>query len=171
MREDLEIGRVVLSCLFMGMAFGFIGAVPVLWIPNMCCLIVVAGGAISALAAGWGKKSMEIADGVIIGFLFGLLFSFFNEIAFHLLSGVFSAIGLGLVQAPDQATDLVSSFFRGFFYLILNILRSVVFGGVGGLLYVMALRMVHGKPSVEVASPQKRAGPAQNLSKQPRLRN
>jgi|GEM_PF-5517187 len=156
MREDLEISRVILSCLFFGIVVGFIGAVPILWIPNICCLWVLAGGFATTFAVGYGKSRMEVADGAIIGTLFGVSHIVFGEIAYYLVSGLVGALGMGVDPGPAAEGELISGLIVAVLYLGLDAARSIVFGAAGGVLYVTLKKTVKEPQKQEL--PAKRPG-------------
>ena len=136
MRKDIELGRVALSCLFFGMVFGLIGAVPIIWAPNICFIEVFLAGALASFASGWGKRPMEPGDGIIIGALLGLSYSIFNEISYHLFSDLFFSAGLILERPVNASGGFLFFILAEAFYFLFNLAGSVFFGALGGLSYV-----------------------------------
>ena len=151
MRDDLDMRKVVVTCMTFGLFIGLIGSVPGIWIPNLCCLWIIAGGFLSAMICGWDKHRLELADSTLIGMIFGLSYSLFNEVGYHLVNGVFALFGFGLVA---EKTELAVAIFLAFGYFFFNIILSTFFGAVGGLIYA-SIFFHGGDPKPDVAPQRK----------------
>ena len=145
MRDDLDLKKVVVTCMTFGLLIGLIGSIPGLWIPNLCCLWIIAGGFFSAMICGWDKHRLELADSAIIGFIFGLSYALFNEVSYHIVNGLFSILGFGITAAKVEIT---TSLFSAISYFFFNVVLSLFFGAVGGLIYA-SLFFSGGAPQTE----------------------
>ncbi len=132
MRGELEFRSVIVSSLFFAFFIGFISAIPYVSIPNVCCLWIIAGGFVSAFFAGRGKKTLETADGAIIGAIFGLAYAFFNEPAHYIIIAFLKVFGF---SSESVGRGVFSDIFWAVVFFAVNVARSVVFGALGGLLY------------------------------------
>jgi len=132
-----EIRNMLTAAVMVGAVAGVIGAVPLLDLCNVCCLWIIAGGFAASYIYGRGK-TIEPADGAIIGVLFGLVYGIVVTVMGLLVTtslkmltagagGLFSEqIDFFGVQIGEPLRTLMLAFF--------NILLGMVFGAFGGAL-------------------------------------
>jgi hypothetical protein len=142
MAEEVDFKRMIAYCVIVGALVGLVGALPILRLPNICCLWIIAGGFATTYFATREVKSLEMVDGAIIGAVFGIVYALVDHLAFSLINALFDVLGLGLAVrgvAAGGLGSLLNITLRGTLWwgllLILNVIEGVVFGAVGGLLY------------------------------------
>jgi len=141
MRDEMDFRRALMYCLVFGVLVGLIGAVPLLRLPNLCCLWIVAGGFATTYLATRQMRSIEAVDGVIIGAIFGLVYGIVDGLGVFAINAFFNIIGLGLAVRGVKEGGFASLFdihlagVAWFLMLfILNVMVGVIFGAVGGLI-------------------------------------
>jgi hypothetical protein len=143
MKDDIDFTKVLLSCGAVGLAIAIVGAIPLLRLPNVCCLWIIVGGYAAAYFSSKSTNSPELMDGAVFGGIFGIIYgitvnvtTFMVNIPLNLMGvgssargtlgeGILNRLGvhLGLVMLGDIAV------------IIVNIILGIVFGAVGGMLY------------------------------------
>ena len=154
MGRDLDIERIVFFCAALGLVVGVVAAVPILMVPNLCCVWIMAGGFIAAFLSTHRMKSPEVVDGAIVGAVFGFFYGFINGISIQIVKTVLNLFGIGLA-ARGQTVGGVSSIMNfhiggilwGLLLFVLNIALGVLFGAAGGLLCTAILRQIEGSHS------------------------
>ncbi len=146
MKGELEPRKVILTCLLLGFIVGVIGAIPIIWIPNLCCLWIIAGGFMSAYVLGRSDKNIELADGFIIGAIFGVSYAVFNEVAYHIVKAFLGIAGIGMALQPQTTLHLARGAILTIVFFVLNILVSFFTAGVGGLIYSVFVKGDKGRP-------------------------
>jgi hypothetical protein len=132
----LQPRKTILTCIFFGLIVGAISAVPILWIPNLCCLWIVFGGFISAYACDRGSKQMDVGDGFIIGALFGISYAVFNEFFYHIINAVLRTLGFAVASSSMTVSGFIMDVVRIVFLLVFNLVLSFFIAGSGGAAYV-----------------------------------
>jgi hypothetical protein len=113
------------------------GAIPGVWLPNICCFWVIGGGIVSAHISAIGKKTMESADGMIIGSLFGVFYTIFNEALYFVKATAEYALGIGLPPLYTASSSVLGYLLRELIVLLSNLGLSVFVGAAGGLIYTV----------------------------------
>jgi len=144
MQAEVDLRRILLSCATVGLVVGIIGAIPVVRLPNLCCLWVIAGGFTCAYLSLRNTKGVETVDGAIIGAIFGFMYGILNQAVLFLINTLFTLLGLGLdvrgvaFGGLSGVLDLhIGGVLWGLLLIILTTLESVLFGAVGGALYAV----------------------------------
>jgi len=147
MKGDMDFPQAVKYAALVGLVVGLIGSLPLLRLPNICCLWIILGGFATAYLSGRYARSVEYADCAIVGGVFGVVFGIVVNVATFIVNiplnvfgvgslargitgqGILSRVGihLGLIMIGDIAV------------VVLNIVLGVLFGAVGGLIYAAAV--------------------------------
>jgi hypothetical protein len=144
MRGDVDYNRMIMYCALFGAVVGVIGSIPILRLPNLCCLWIVLGGFGAAYAVGRDARDMEAMDGVIVGGLFGLVYGVIVNVVTFLVNIPLNLLGFGNLARGTPGggvlADLgikvgLAGFLGGLAVVALNIVEGVVFGAVGGVIY------------------------------------
>ena len=142
MAEEVDFRRMVVYCVIVGAAVGLLGAIPILRLPNICCLWIIAGGFAAAYLTTRDVKSVEMVDGAIIGAVFGIVYAIVDQVIFSIINALLDVLGLGLASrgvAVGGLASLTNITLRSILWwgllLILNIIEGIIFGAVGGLIY------------------------------------
>ncbi|MBU0762599.1 MAG: hypothetical protein KKD39_06195 [Candidatus Altiarchaeota archaeon] len=138
MKAEIEPRKAILNAALMGFIFGIVGAIPILWIPNICCLWILAGGFLSVYLVGKSKKSIELADGFIIGAIFGISYTVFNEVAYYIIVAIMAVFSIGPSNIPNTTGGLAKGIVKMLFLALVNLVVSFFAGGFGGLAYVVS---------------------------------
>ncbi|MFH1054525.1 MAG: hypothetical protein V1744_00355 [Candidatus Altiarchaeota archaeon] len=142
MGYEMDFKRVAVYCALIGLFVGVVAAIPIVRLPNVCCLWIIVGGFAAAYVSGRNMKIFELADGAIVGAVFGLLYGITDTIAILVVNMVFDLFGLGLAVRGVNVggvAALLNIQLKGVVWTLLSFVittvEGVIFGAVGGVLY------------------------------------
>lgn len=137
----MEIKSMLMPAAGVGVLIGIIGAIPLVNLCNICCLWILIGGFLAAYMYG-RKARVEMADGAVIGVLFGGVYGIVVSIANFIVSTVMNMLGLGLSMAGGTEDalsqfgfDVGTSILGMLLGFVINVILGVIFGAIGGVIY------------------------------------
>jgi hypothetical protein len=147
MSDELDLKRALTYCIAIGIVVGIIGSVPILRLPNICCLWIIAGGFAAVYMAGRDAKSVELVDGAVVGGMFGVIYGIVVNLTTFLVNIPLNILGLGSLVRGTTGTGVLNrlgihfgiAMVGDFAVIIVNIIAGILFGAVGGLIYAAIL--------------------------------
>jgi hypothetical protein len=155
MADEVDYWRVLVICAAVGAAVGLVSSIPVVRWPNLCCLWIAAGGFACAYILGRSVRSVEVADGVIVGAVFGLVYGVVVNVFTFIVNIPLNILGLGSAVRGMEGGGILATLgiklgfgMLGSLLIVAgNIFLGVVFGALGGLAYAYATGYGRDEPS------------------------
>jgi len=139
---------MIVPALIAGVVVGIIGQIPLINCCNICCLWIIAGGALAAYLLS-RKDKIELVDGAVVGALSGLVYAVVATIVGFAVGQLISMLGLNLslLGGDTGSLDYMSQMganlgvgvLGALIGLCVRLILGVVFGAVGGVVATKAL--------------------------------
>jgi hypothetical protein len=144
MSDDIDLNRAFMYCVAVGFVVGIIASVPVLRLPNICCLWIIAGGFAAVYLSGADVKNVEFVDAAVVGGMFGGVYGIVVNIATFLINIPLNLLGLGSSVRGTTGSGLLDrlgvhlgiAMVGDIAVVVVNVIIGIIFGAVGGLLYI-----------------------------------
>jgi len=154
MEADIDFKRAAIYCLAVGAGVGVIASIPILRLPNICCLWIIAGGFAAAYLSARDVMEVEAADCAIIGGVYGLIYGVAVNVATFVVNLPLNILGVGALARGFTGGGVLDrlgvhiglAMFGDAAVAVLNIILGVVFGCVGGLAYAALAELAGPKP-------------------------
>ncbi len=164
MEADIDFKRAAMYCLAVGAAVGVISSIPILRLPNICCLWIIAGGFAAAYLSARDVVDAEAADCALIGGVYGLVYGVAVNVATFVVNLPLNILGVGALARGFAGDGVLSrlgvhvglEMFGDAAVAVLNIILGVVFGCVGGVAYAAVAELAGSRQKQKAKSGQKR---------------
>lgn len=135
MHSDIDLRTVITVCIGVGFVAGLLGAVPIVWLPNLLCGWILLGGFVATYLCGYKADTVEAGDGLLIGAVFGFFCAIFEEVIYHIVRAFAQIFGISQMGLVFGASGIAKGIFVTFFLFGLSLARDMIFGALGGVIF------------------------------------
>lgn len=137
---------MIRPALIAGLVLGVLSQIPYLKCLNLFfCMLIITGGALAAYLLSNREKKLDAVDGATVGIMFGFFYAFVATIVGITIVTILGVIGipLGVLSGVsdeifvEKGILIFVGVLGGFLKIGFNLLFGVVFGAIGGVLFVV----------------------------------